>query len=119
MERKCIDCGELIVGRIDKKFCSDECRNNYNNNQKRNINNHMKNVNNILKRNRRLLAELNPDGKVKVHKNKLINKGFNFNYYTNIYTTQKGTIYYFCYEQGYLPIDNNYYALVHRQDYVE
>ena len=31
MEKQCLECGDKIVGRIDKKFCSDGCRNAYNN----------------------------------------------------------------------------------------
>ena len=29
--KTCLECGEKIVGREDKKFCSDGCRNAYNN----------------------------------------------------------------------------------------
>lgn len=32
MDKKCLECGEKIVGRADKKFCNDYCRNAYNNN---------------------------------------------------------------------------------------
>jgi len=79
----------------------------------------MRNINNILRKNRRILASYNPEGKSKITKAKLLNKGFKFSYYTNIYITKSGKTYYFCYEQGYLPIDHDYYALVIRQDYVD
>src|SRR4030067_415827 len=101
MGKECLDCGESLKGRADKKFCSDQCRNNYNNQLNSDSNNYIRNVNNILRKNRRILVELNPNDKIKVHKDKLSEKGFNFNYYTNTYTTQKGTVYYFCYEHGY------------------
>ena len=29
--KKCLSCGKLLKGRVDKKFCDDYCRNNYNN----------------------------------------------------------------------------------------
>lgn len=58
------------------------------------------------------MQELNPLGKRKVYKTKLIDKGFDFDYFTNIYQTRSGNIYYFCYEFGYLPLKNNYYSLV-------
>jgi len=119
MGKICLDCDAVIVGRSDKKFCSDECRNNYNNRLKAEVNNYMKNVNHILKKNRRILIELNPNGKSKAHKDKLMKKGFNFNYYTNTYKTKKGAIYYFCYEHGYLLIDHDFYALVKREEYVD
>ncbi len=112
MQRKCLDCGEPIVGRVDKKFCSDQCRNNYNNKQNRDSTNYIRKVNSILRKNRRILKELNPENKVTVHKDKLLKKGFDLSYFTNTYITKTGKIYYFCYDEGYLPIDNNFYALV-------
>ena len=119
MEKACLDCGESIRGRADKKFCSDQCRNNYNNQLNSDSNNYIRNVNNILRKNRRILSELNPEEKSKAHKNKLLEKGFNFSYFTNTYTTKKGATYYFCYEQGYLPLENDFYFLVMRKEYVE
>lgn len=112
MERKCLNCGETISGRTDKKFCTDYCRNYYNNKWRTYSDNYIKKVNNIIKKNRKILTELNPSGKTTVHKNQLLKLGFRFDYCTNIYTTKNGNIYYFCYEQGYLPIDNDFYALV-------
>ena len=115
-KRECLDCGEIIKGRADKKFCSDLCRNNYNNKLNADSTNHVRNINNILRRNRRIIEEMTPDGKAKTHKSKLLEKGFDFNYFTNIYKTQKGVVYYFCYEYGYLPLENDFYFLVHRTE---
>ena len=79
----------------------------------------MRNVNNIIRKNRRILQKLNPRGKAKVHHKTLLDKGFKFNYMTSIYTTKAGKTYYFCYEQGMIEIDEGYYALVEKLDYVE
>ena len=117
--KTCLNCGEEIKGRSDKKFCSDYCRNQYNNSLNRDENNYVRNINNILRKNRRILSELNPEGKISVHKNKILEKGFNFNYFTNIYTTKTGKTYFFCYEQGYLALEKEYYMLVRKKDYVE
>ena len=117
--KQCAECGETIKGRADKKFCSDLCRNSYNNKLNSDANSFVRNVNNILRRNRRILSELTPDEKAKVHKSKLADKGFNFNFFTNTYTTQKGAVYYFCYEHGYLKLENDYYFLVLRKQYVD
>lgn len=110
--KQCLDCGEPLKGRSDKKFCSDQCRNNYNNQLNSEQNNLVRNINNALRRNRRILAQLNPAGKITVHKNKLQAQGFNFTYCTHHYTTKKGVVYRFCYEHGYLPLDHDFYALV-------
>ena len=109
-----MECGEKIVGRVDKKFCSDYCRNAYHNKNNKDSNNLVRNVNNLLRKNYRILEELNPTDKTKASKTKLLAKGFNFEYFTSIYTTKTGTVYYFVYDQGYLPLDNGYYALVRR-----
>ena len=114
MERSCPECGEKIVGRIDKKFCSDYCRNAYNNNLNKDSRNLMRNINNQLRKNYRILEELNPKDKTRSSKTKLLSKGFNFDYITNIYTTKTGNVYYFIYDQGYLPLEGGDYALVRR-----
>lgn len=112
MGKTCPICGNKILGRADKKFCSDYCRNTHNNNLNKDSKNLVRNINNLLRKNYRILEELNPNEKTKTTKNKLVAKGFDFNYFTSIYTTKAGTIYYFIYDQGYLPLENEYYALV-------
>lgn len=114
MEKACPECGEKIIGRTDKKFCSDYCRNTHNNNLNKDRNNLMRNVNNILRKNYRILERFNPNDKTRISKSKLISKGFNFDYFTSIYTTKTGNIYYFIYNQGYLPLEGESLALVKR-----
>lgn len=115
MQRKCLDCGESLTGRADKKFCSDICRNNYNNRNNSDVNNHMRNINNILRKNRRLLADLAPEGKATISKQRLQDAGYNFNYHTHTYMTQKGGIYHFCYEYGYISISDDFVTIVCRE----
>ncbi len=114
MKKTCLECDDEIIGRIDKKFCNDYCRNAYNNKLNKDSKNLVRNINNRLRKNYRILETLNPNNKSKTTRNKLIAKGFDFNYITSIYTTKSGTIYYFVYDQGYLPLENEYYALVKR-----
>ena len=92
MSKLCLECNEKIVGREDKKFCSDGCRNAYNNKINKDSTNFMRNVNNKLRKNYRILAALNPDGKSKATKTKLLSKGFDFDYITNILHTKTGHI---------------------------
>ncbi|SRR5690606_28833261 len=112
MQKKCLECGEEIIGRVDKKFCNDYCRNAYNNKLNKDNKKLIRNVNNRLRRNYRILAELNPDQKTTVSKTKLLAHGFDFNYITSLYITKAGKTYYFVYNQGYLPLENEYFALV-------
>jgi predicted nucleic acid-binding Zn ribbon protein len=114
MEKKCPECGSKIIGREDKKFCSDGCRNSFNNRNNKDAVNLIRNTNNALRKNWRILEQLNPEQKTKTTKQKLKDLGFDFNLFTSIYTTKAGTIYYFVYNQGYLPLEADYYALVKR-----
>jgi predicted nucleic acid-binding Zn ribbon protein len=115
MERTCLDCGETLRGRADQKFCSDACRNNYNNRMNRSETNFMRNIQNILRRNRRILSDMNNEGLKKVHQDALIAKGFHFDFHTNVFTTKDGQIQYYCYEQGYKKDDDEYYSLLMRK----
>ncbi len=118
-QRLCLDCGSKIKGRADKKFCNDQCRNNYNNYQNSDANSSVRNINNMLRKNRRILEELvaGKEGKTTVPWKKLTDRGYNFTYHTHTYTTKAGAVYFFCYEYGYLPLEANYYMLVKWQEH--
>lgn len=113
--KNCLECNEKIVGREDKKFCSDGCRNAYNNKMNKDHTNLMRNINNKLRKNYRILTELNPEEKTKTTKNKLISKGFDFDLITSVYTTKTGNTYYFVYDQGYMAVENEGYVLVKKE----
>lgn len=113
--KTCLECSEKIVGREDKKFCSDSCRNAYNNKINKDSTNFMRNVNNKLRKNYRILSELNPDGKSKSTRDKMLSRGFDFDFFTNIMDTKNGNTYYFLYDQGYLSLENDYYLLVKKE----
>lgn len=116
MQKTCLECNEAIVGRVDKKFCSDYCRNAYNNKINKDSKNLIRNINNRLRKNYRILDSFPlRENKTKTTKNRLLDKGFDFEYFTHLYTTQKGTVYYFVYDLGYLPLDNDYYMIVKRE----
>jgi len=112
MTKVCLECGGKVIGREDKKFCEDSCRNAYNNKINKDSTNYMRNINNKLRKNYRILCELNVEGKSKATKTRMLNKGFDFNYMTNILRTKSGNIYYFIYDQGYMVLDNDFYMLV-------
>jgi hypothetical protein len=111
-QKLCLECEVAIVGRIDKKFCSDSCRIAFNNKLNSDDVNFVRNINNILRRNRRILRTLNPKGKIRVYRDKLKALGFNFNYVTSTYTTKEGAQYFYCYEQGYLALEKDQCLLV-------
>ena len=112
--KNCIECGEKFSGREDKKFCSDGCRNAYNNKINKDSTNFMRNINNKLRKNYRILSDLNVEGKTKVSRTKLMGKGFDFEFFTNILHTKTGNTYYFLYDQGYMALENDYYIIVRK-----
>lgn len=113
--RKCLECNEPIKGRIDKKFCTDYCRNTYNNKVNKESKNLIRNTNNRLRKNYKILCELNLSGKTKVTRTKLYNKGFDFNFFTSIYKTKSGNVYFYLYDQGYLALENDYFLLIKKE----
>ena len=114
----CLSCDKPVKGRTDKKFCDDYCRNNYNNQLKSNSTNLIRNINNALGKNRRILESLIPDSEdiTKTTKDRLLQKGFQFKYITHTYKNKKGNVYFFCYDLGYLPLENDWYLLVRRKE---
>lgn len=116
MEKLCLDCQKPLAGRADKKFCDDQCRTSYNNRLKNKEQGLFKEINQTLKRNHQILQKFNPDGKKKLHRDMLLQHGFSFTYHTHTYTTQKGVTYIFCYDYGYLPLENNEILVVKRDE---
>lgn len=111
-------CSKTLKGRSDKKFCDDYCRSAYNNERKGKVNNFIRNINHALVRNRRILENIIEEGgqKTKTTRENLLQKGFQFRYTTHSYTNGKGNVYFYCYEYGYLPLDNNRYLIVKREE---
>ncbi len=115
-KKLCLECGKPLRGRADKKFCDDYCRNAYNNKIKSEDNTYIRQVNLLLKKNRRVLEELlGREEMIKYPKSKFTDKGFHFKYHTHQYVNKKGNIYYFCYEYGYLPLENDWYLIVKKK----
>lgn len=110
--KMCLECSERILGREDKKFCGDGCRNSYNNKKNKDKTNLMRNINNKLRKNYRILSELNPENKSKITQAKLVAENFDFKYFTSVSQTKKGAVYYFVYDQGYREITKKKYVLL-------
>jgi len=114
--KPCLACGRTLLGRIDKKYCNDACRNTYNNHQKAigAYSSYVRNINNSLLKNRRILEEIIPaqENTVKINREKLTSLGFQFKYFTHTYTTRTGKTYCYCYDYGYLPLENDWYLVV-------
>jgi hypothetical protein len=118
MENICVECKNKFNGRSDKKFCSDQCRWLYNNRSKTEKEIDILRINSILRKNRTLLKQLNPVGKTTIRKEVIATQGFDFRYFTHIFTAKNGQTYYFCYEFGYTYIPDDKLIIVNWQPYM-
>jgi len=119
VERVCLDCGARLLGRSDKKFCSDQCRNNYNNRINRDQNNYVRNVHAQLRRNRKILADLLDDGHGCIHRDALIAQGYNFTFFTHLVETPEGLRWTYCFEYGFREAERGYLELRRSSSYLE
>jgi hypothetical protein len=112
--RKCLVCGKSMKGRADKKYCDNLCRNVFNNRKYFEEKHCVGQINNKLRRNRRILSEffISENERVITDRNELLERGFNFTYMTRQYRTKEGDIYVYCYDFGYLQLDNQQFLLV-------
>lgn len=119
-KKLCLSCGKALKGRVDKKFCDDYCRSNFNNLQKAKdkTSEYVKNINNSLIKNRKILESVLPEKEemAKTTHDKLVQKGFLFKYHTHTYKNKKEQTYFFCYDYGYLPLGENWYLVVRRKE---
>jgi predicted nucleic acid-binding Zn ribbon protein len=119
VERVCLDCGARLLGRSDKKFCSDQCRNNYNNRINRDQNNYVRNVHAQLRRNRKIIADLLDNGHGHIHRDALIAQGYNFTFFTHLVETQEGIKWAYCFEYGFREAGRGYLELRRSSSYLE
>ena len=85
----CKECNAKMVGRSDKKFCDDFCRNTFNNRQNRDYSNLMRTTHNTLRRNHRIL--MNTLLKVNnLSVSELAGLGFEFGYCTSMHKEKDG-----------------------------
>jgi hypothetical protein len=119
MSQNCINCDASIIGRSDKKFCCDQCRNSFNNKIKRQNEKLILDINKTLRRNRKILQQFNPEGKTTIRTEYLLKLGFDFRYFTHTYTTKNNNEYRFCYEYGYFNIDEEKTLIVNQQPYMD
>lgn len=80
--KRCPVCQTPVIGRSDKKFCSDDCRASFHNEKNRITNQRIRAINRILRRNRKILKELMATNFRRIPINQMLEKGFDFEHYT-------------------------------------
>lgn len=102
--RLCPNCRKPVSGRIDKKFCSDECRTMFNNRIYRENNAELMRINRILRKNRLIMDRLYSEGTRKTTLHRLLRLGFDFDYMTSMRRDRgRKSVYIIgCYEYTYI-----------------
>lgn len=111
------------MGRTDKKYCNLHCKSAYQYQKAKNEPERFYDrVDNQLRLNRKILKEYNKGGKVTVRAEVLLNLGFDPNFFTHYWKNQKGDVYLFVYEYGFLKRKEKgkeKYVLILWQDYMK
>ncbi len=119
---ECLFCGNIITGRSDKKYCSVYCKSAHQYQKRKTEEEQYYTIDRQLKTNRKILKAYNKSGLSTVRKEKLIAEGFDPKYFTHYWKNNKGQVYLFCYEYGYLSLKENQkekYVLITWQKYMD
>ncbi len=123
LQKNCLYCNTELKGRIDKKFCDLHCKGLYHYKKNQEEAPRFYNyVDNQLKLNRRILKAYNKAGKATVRSEVLLKEGFNPKFITHYWKNNKGDVYLFAYEFGFLKrTENNKekYVLIKWQPYMQ
>ena len=101
----CLICGDPVIGRRDKVFCTIDCKNKYHATRKSEIQPFSQPVDKILHRNWVILSEyyeLARKKKFFISKAELNKAGFHSKYFTTIHTNARGKTYYYVYNFGWM-----------------
>jgi predicted nucleic acid-binding Zn ribbon protein len=102
--RVCPVCGTKIIGRMDKKFCSDQCRYLHNNQSRNQSERLVLETNRQLRRNRSILKKLCPIGKSVVRKEVLDALDYRTDLFTSLFMNDNREVYYLCYDYAMMPL---------------
>lgn len=101
----CPICGDKLIGKINKRFCSPACKARYHRNRAEQRIPVTRNVDAILHRNWKILSELHETAgthKLFVNKAQLSRRGFHFDYYTTSKVNKEQKPYYYVYDFAWM-----------------
>lgn len=109
--KSCLECGEPVgKGRIDRKYCSVECKNKHHNKEAYAEKIETLRIKKILHTNRKILKKMaGRKDADQIPKEKLLKEGFEFEYHTHFVISKvKGYQYIFCFDYGYRELNGTY-----------
>jgi hypothetical protein len=101
--KPCLECGEPVgKGRVDRKFCSVECKNKHHNKEAFADKMSTEKIKKILNKNRKILkAMYGRKDNDEIEKERLLKAGFEFEYAHFKKTKMGNYTYTFCFDYGY------------------
>lgn len=127
--KTCPVCKAIVKGRTDKIYCSAKCKSIDQYEKRQQDEKFFLRVDRQLRINRKILKRYNKSGFTTIRIDKLVNEGFNPDFFTHYWKNQKGDVYLFVYEYGFLKskenatneqaLDKEKYLLVTWQSYME
>lgn len=121
VDRECPICTSVVKGRTDKIYCSAKCKSIDQYEKRQETEAFYLTVEKQLRTNRKILKKYNKSGFTTIRKAELIAEGFNPNFFTHYWKNQKGDVYLFVYEYGFLSRTQNSkekYVIVKWQSYM-
>ena len=116
MNAGCKYCDRELKGRSDKRFCDSSCRSAYHNANKKVYDPLIKEVNKRLLRNRHILKLFHQHGSRKCSMRVLKFNGFDFELHTSIVAAEHNKLAYYCYDLGYIPVDEEHCILIEQKE---
>lgn len=125
-KRLCPICHTPIKGRVDKIYCSPTCKSAHQYEQRLAKDKFYLQVDKQLKTNRKILKKYNRSGMTTLRRETLHQEGFDPNFFTHYWKNQKGDVYLFCYDFGFLKLKEKNghqtkekYLIVEWQEYMK
>lgn len=116
----CLFCEKELKGRIDKQFCNAHCKSQYHNRNPNSDEAFIRSINQQIRKNRSALRTACPMGKATVPIDFLIRLGMDFKYHTHVWKSNNNNKYVFCYDYGYMKIDDQTKVLIiQKQNYMK
>lgn len=97
--KTCLQCERTFRGRADKRYCSDYCRAQFNNQQRRTKPSTQQRIHSFLKQNHRILTQLLRERKsIRIEETQLVELGFRLRYVTHWVEAPEQPTRFGCYE---------------------
>ena len=108
----CLECGDKIrYGRIDKKFCCEECKNRHYNKLARSSRAYRRKIMARLARNYQILEQMIKSGEESVELTDLVSAGFTPESVTGYHKNRFKSDEYWCFDIKYMMTDSRVYSI--------